>query len=72
MLKARALDAAIWSALEVLFRHGLQFLVTVIVARLLVPADFGLFSIAMMLVAVASVIADGGLSYSLIDRKSVV
>ena len=71
MLKARALDAAIWSALEVLFRHGLQFLVTVIVARLLVPADFGLFSIAMMLVAVASVIADGGLSYSLIQRKDV-
>src|SRR3546814_13196339 len=48
------------------------FVSTIILARLLVPADFGLVAIAMALVAAVSVFGEFGLELALIqkDRKS--
>ena len=62
----RAVHATLWSGLEGLGRALLQFAITVVLARLLTPADFGVAAILALFTAVASVIADLGLTTYLV------
>lgn len=71
MLKTRAFNATVWSAIDVFSRQGLQFVISITLARLLAPADYGLFGIVLLLVGVAAVFADGGFSAALIQRQDV-
>ena len=43
--KAQAVRAGLWSTLDLSLRQGLQFVVSVVLARLLTPADFGVIAI---------------------------
>jgi len=61
--------AVIWSAIDVFLRHGVQFIVSVILARLLVPEDFGLIAMLTLFVSIAAIFIDGGLSSALIQRQ---
>jgi teichuronic acid exporter len=65
------MNALVWSALEVFFRQGLQFFVSIALARLLVPEDFGVVAILYLFVGIANAFIDGGLSGALIQRKAV-
>lgn len=69
-LRRRALNAAWWSAVELAARYGVQFLVTLLLARLLTPTDFGLLAMMMAFIVFAGVIVDGGFGYALIQRQS--
>lgn len=69
MLKRRALTATIWSGADVASRQGVQFLVAIILARMLTPTDFGLMALLLMFTGVANVLADGGFSAALIQRR---
>jgi O-antigen/teichoic acid export membrane protein len=42
--------AAKWSALDVFVRHGVQFVVSVVLARILTPEDFGVVAMLYLLV----------------------
>lgn len=70
-MKRRALIATIWSAGDALSRQGLQFATTLVLARLLTPADFGLVAMLAIFVGTAGVLADGGFSAALIQRQDV-
>ncbi len=70
-MKGRALMATMWSAGDALSRQGLQFLTTLVLARLLTPADFGIVAMLAVFVGVAGVLADGGFSAALIQRQDV-
>jgi O-antigen/teichoic acid export membrane protein len=60
-----------WSSASQLGRQALQILTTVILARLLNPSDFGLVSMAMIVVGIAVLIKDLGSVAAIIQRKSV-
>ena len=47
----------------------MQFAVNLILARLLVPADFGAIGMIMIFILVSQVFVDGGFSSALIQRK---
>jgi len=68
-LLQKSARAAQWSALDVLFRQGLQFAVSVVLARILLPTDFGIVALLSVFVAVASVFVDSGLGSALIQRR---
>jgi O-antigen/teichoic acid export membrane protein len=70
-MKRRALIATMWSAGDALSRQGLQFLTTLVLARLLTPSDFGIVAMLAVFVGVAGVLADGGFSAALIQRQDV-
>jgi len=70
-LKSRSIAALGWSAIDIGGRQGIQFMVTLVLARLLSPADFGLIGMLSLFIAVASSLVDSGFGSALIQRKSV-
>ncbi|RYG38464.1 MAG: lipopolysaccharide biosynthesis protein [Burkholderiales bacterium] len=69
MLKQRAFNATLWSGIDILLRQGLQFMVLVVLARLVAPGEFGTVALLGLFTAVATVLVDGGLSMALIQRQ---
>lgn len=65
-LRNSAFSAGRWAALSIVLRTGLQVLQTVVLARLLVPSDFGLMAIASAVYAIVILFVDLGLSSALI------
>lgn len=68
--KQRAAGAALWSALEIAARYGAQFIVMVILARLLSPEDFGLVAILLVFTSLGMLLVDGGFGTALIQRQN--
>jgi len=60
-LKHNALKGMFWSALDALFRLGFQFGITVALARLLTPTEFGIVAIAYVFMQVGSMFVTAGL-----------
>jgi teichuronic acid exporter len=70
-LKSTAFTSVTWTALSTFCRLGLQFAFSVILARLLSPADFGVMAIMMVVNAVALSLIDSGFSQALIQKRDV-
>ncbi len=60
-----------WSFAESYVGMAAQFISTVIIARLITPTELGIFSVAAMLAALASVIRDFGVGEYLIQEKNL-
>lgn len=71
MLKRRALDATAWSGADVITRQGLQFLVTLVLMRLVSPDDFGTIAVLGFFTSLSAVMVDAGLSTALIQRQDI-
>ena len=65
----RVADATWWSTLEIATRYGAQFVVLVILARLLSPADFGLVAMVLVFTSIGALLVDSGFSVALIQRQ---
>ena len=61
----------IWVTIEKFGNVGLKVIGLIILARVLAPSDFGLFSIAAIIVSFSNVIVDSGLGGSLIKKNNV-
>jgi len=71
-LKSQGLRALAWDFLGKIAKFGTTFIVTIILARLLQPSDFGLIAMAMVIVMIAMVFTDTGLGSALIQRRRVL
>lgn len=70
-LAREALSGVVWTAAE---RFGLQlihFAVTIVLARLLTPDDFGLVAMLMIVFAVSGVVVNGGYTAALIREPRI-
>lgn len=70
-LKAKAASGFSWSILIQLSHQVLNFVVSILLARLLLPADFGKVGIIMIFMSLGRILLDGGLAPSLIRTKDV-
>lgn len=68
-LNQKTTRAVLWSALDVFMRQGVQFIVMIVLARILTPQDFGLIAILALFVGVANIFIDSGFSSALIQRQ---
>lgn len=68
-LKKRSLAAMLWSGGELFMRQGVQFVVAVILARLLSPEEFGTIALLYLFTGIASVFIDGGFSSALVQKQ---
>jgi teichuronic acid exporter len=68
-LKTRALHAVFWSFLERVGQQGIQFTIAIILARLLLPAQFGLVGMLTIFMELARVFIDSGFGAALVQRK---
>ena len=67
-LKHQATNSVFWSAVERFSVQGIQFLLSIIIARLVLPSDYGL--IAMVFMALAQTFIDSGFSNALIQKQN--
>lgn len=59
----------IWSAIERFSSQGLQFILSIIIARLVSPADYGLIAMLTIFLAIAQSLVDCGFSNALIQKQ---
>lgn len=69
MLTARVASGALWLVSARLATKALDLVALLIVARLLVPADFGLFSLAASVLLVMNAVTDLSLSNAIIQMR---
>lgn len=69
MSREKATRAGAWSALDIALRQGVQFLVSVVLARLLMPADFGVIALLSFFTSLSVTFIQGGLSMALVQRQ---
>lgn len=70
-LKSKTITGFIWRFSERLASHFISFVVTLVLARLLMPDDYGIVALAMVFVNIANVFISSGLNTSLIQKKDV-
>ena len=64
-LKVKTITSVVWSAIERFSVQGIQFLLTIIVARLISPFDYGLVAMLGIFLAIAQTFIDSGFSNAL-------
>lgn len=68
-LKSQTIKGIGWSAVENITRLGVTFIVSIILARLLSPEEYGLIGILTIFIAVFNAIVDGGFTKAIIRKQ---
>ena len=70
-IRAKSISGFKWSAFERFANQGVNFLISLILARLLTPADFGIVGMLAIFMAISQSFIDSGFSNALIRKKDV-
>lgn len=70
-LKNKTIQGTMWSAVENVTRLGVTFVVSIILARLLSPEEYGLIGILTIFIALFNAIVDSGFTNALIRKQDV-
>ncbi|MFM2606138.1 oligosaccharide flippase family protein [Vibrio chagasii] len=65
------INKVLWSAVEIISTRVIQLAITVVLARLLTPEDFGLIALVMVFISLSQVMVDGGLSAAIIRKNEL-
>lgn len=65
----KAAKAGAWSAADIVLRQTVSFVVLMVMARLLTPADFGVVALVTFFSSISIVFVQGGLSQALIQQQ---
>lgn len=69
-LRQQAIKGVAWSAVERFSVQIIQFIISIILARLLLPSDFGLIAIVMIIINVLQTINETGFGAALINKQN--
>ena len=67
-LKQEAISGVKWSAIETISVQGVQFLFSLVMARLLLPDDYGILGMIAIFIAVSEIIINCGFSSALVRK----
>lgn len=70
-LKHKMLGALAWSSVDRVAQQGTQFIIGIILARLLSPTDYGLMGMVMIFATLSYVLVEGGLTAALVRTKNI-
>lgn len=68
-LKQKAVRGVLWSTVERFSVQGVQFLIMIVMARLLTPHDYGIIGMLAIFLAVSQSLIDSGFSQALIRKR---
>lgn len=68
-LKQKTRKGTLWTAIDTFAMRGVSFLVTLLMARILTPADYGLVGMIAIFMAIANSLIDSGFSQALIRKQ---
>ena len=69
-LKNKTVKGLGWSALDNAARYGMQFMIGIVLARLLSPDDYGLLGLVGIVTVVCTALVNGGFTTALIRKKN--
>ncbi|SKB40405.1 Membrane protein involved in the export of O-antigen and teichoic acid [Acetoanaerobium noterae] len=69
-IKSNIVSSLMWKLLERSGTQGIQFIVQIILARLLSPEEFGVIAIVMVFILLANVFVQSGFNTALIQKKN--
>ena len=67
-LKQQTVRGTIWSGVERFSVQGIQFLILVVMARILTPTDYGMVGMLAIFLAISQSLVDSGFSSALIRK----
>lgn len=70
-LKTKTITGLFWTFSDLIMNQGIQFVIQIILARLLLPQDFGLIGMITVVIAISTSIIDSGFANALIREKNV-
>ena len=70
-LKNKTIKGTAWSAVDNIVQYGVSFVVSIVLARLLTPDDYGLIGIILIFTAICNAIINSGFSTALIRKKNI-
>lgn len=68
-IKKTVVSSLIWKFMERIGVQGVQFIVQILLARILLPQDYGLISLVTIFIAIANVFVQSGFNTALIQKK---
>ena len=69
-MKSQVLSGLFWKLMERFGTQGIQFIVQIVLARLLMPEDFGVIALITIFMAIANVFVQSGFNTALIQKKN--
>jgi O-antigen/teichoic acid export membrane protein len=69
-LKQKTVDGLMWSFIDTAIGQGIQFIVSIVLARLLIPREFGLIGMILIFIALSEAFVNSGFSSALIRKKN--
>lgn len=70
-LKKKTISGLLWSFGDLVGNQGGQFIIQIILARMLLPEDFGLIGMILIFIAISNSITDSGFTQALIREQKV-
>ncbi|EKQ56939.1 MULTISPECIES: lipopolysaccharide biosynthesis protein [unclassified Clostridium] len=70
-LKSKAIYGFLWSFLDLIMNQGFQFVIQIILARILLPEYFGVIGMITIFISISNTLIDGGFSNALVREKTV-
>jgi len=71
-IKEKAISGSKWSIIEKFSLQIIQFIVGIILARLLGPEAFGLIALTSILITISGAVMDGGFEKALIQNQTLL
>lgn len=68
-LQGKAVKVVMWSAIERFSVQGIQFVLSIVIARLVAPSEYGLIAMLGIFLAIARTFIDSGFSNALIQKQ---
>jgi len=69
-LKSKTLKGILWSAIDKTGVKAVAFIVSIVIARILSPADYGIIGMILVFIVIANIFIDSGMSQALVQRKN--
>jgi teichuronic acid exporter len=70
-IKSKAITASMWAVISKFSLLFTQFIIGIILARLLKPSDFGLIALTTVFITISGAVTDGGFETALIQKKEL-
>lgn len=67
--RGEAILSFLWKYLEKSSVQVVQFIITILLARILLPSEYGIVALIMVFISISQVIVDGGFNTALIQKK---
>ncbi|MBO0991438.1 lipopolysaccharide biosynthesis protein [Bacillus sp. SD088] len=70
-LRSKTINGFVWSFVELISKQGIQLIIQIILARLLLPEHFGLIGMITIFIAISTTFVQSGMDQALIREKKI-